>query len=212
MAEQLKPWSQAPFDETHQQFFDWIVSTLNSLVGQSTPPSQHGIQSLASPTGSPQAPVINPTGPILTSQGSRMSSIISPITAVMTPTTVTFYWDGSNGSIPFVVRRDDGTKFGPTIAGSPMLVTGLLANTKYFFYFYIDEGTQVIHAVNLPGISVGTPGIAFTAANLDAAQQQILKGRIQISPVFSGQGITTPNAGSTTVQGGVGGGGGGWGH
>ena len=30
---------------------------------------------------------------------------------VATPTTITLYWDGTNGSLPFVVKRVDGTSF-----------------------------------------------------------------------------------------------------
>lgn len=93
-----------------------------------------------------------------------------------------------------------------------MVVTGLNPSTRYWFYFYFDETAQVIKAADIPGFSVGTPAIAFPAVNLDAAHQQILKGRIQVAPVFSSTGVLTTGAGTATTQGGVGGGGGGWGH
>lgn len=182
------------------------------MIGQGQPPPQHGLQALAGPTGAPAAPSIDPKGSIIQSSGSRMSSIITPITAVMGTGGGSFFWDGTSGSQPLIIRRDDGSKFGPSIVGSPMVVTGLNPSTRYWFYFYFDENAQVIKAADIPGFSVGTPAIAFPAVNLDAAHQQILKGRIQVAPVFSSTGVLTTGAGTATTQGGVGGGGGGWGH
>lgn len=212
MAEQLKPWTQAPFDDTHQQFFDWITSSLNSLIGQSLPPDNHGVQALASAAGLPSAPTVDPTSSTITSQGSRTSSIVTPITAIAGPSSVTFYWDGTNGSQQLVVRRDDGTKYGPSNVGSPLVVNGLSPGGPYRFYFYFDEATQLLKQVSDPVNAVGSPFTAFPAVSFDAIQQQILRGRIQAAPLFTTTGITLPGVGTTTFQSGIGGGGGGWGH
>ncbi len=88
------------------------------------------------------------------------------------------------------------------------LVTGLLANTLYFFYPYFDEASSRVLFVSQSG-AVGSPPIAYTAQNIVLAQQQSLRGRVPLSQLGI-NGFSTPAAGNTSgVSVGGGGGGGG---
>lgn len=183
-----------------RECLDSILVNLNNLLSQGPTVPGSGI-------GAFGANIINPASSQIVSIGSRTSSITTGITTIAGTTGVTFYWDGTNGSIPFQVYRDDSSIFGPFIAGSPFSVSGLSPSTKYYFYGYFDDVNKVIGFANVPGVSVGSPAIAFTAQNILANQQQILRGRIPIGIVATTDGVTTPAAGTTTVK--IGGGGGG---
>lgn len=176
-----------------------LQTTVNQLVGIANVPPGQGVNALAPNT-------VDPTLGTITSAGSRTYSVTTSLTAVMGTTTATFYWDGTNGSTQFVIYRDDGTKTGPLITGSPITVTGLTASTTYFFYPYWDDSINRIVFVSIAGVSVGTPAYAFTAKNPAALQQMILRGRIPISGAFATTGAATTGAGTNTVQGGNGGG------
>lgn len=185
-----------------RQALDWMITQLNQLIGQSSTPPNAGLASL-----NPNS--INPSSSQVSSVGSRMFSVTTPLAQVAGTTLITFYWDGSNGSVPFQIYRDDGTRLGPLIQGSPFAVTGLTANTKYFFYFYWDEAVNQIKAVSVPGVSLGVPAVAFTAQNLVAAQQQFLRGRIPLANTYVSTGVSTTVAGTANGSGGSGGGSGG---
>ena len=182
------------------QGLDWMVTQLNQLIGLANVPPNQSLSSFG-------INVIDPTSAQIVSQGSRTSSIATGIAFVATTTGVTFYWDGTNGSQPFQIVRDDGATYGPSIAGSPYAVSGLSANTTYFFYPYFDESVQQIKFATIGGVSVGTPAIAFTSKNLQAAQQQILRGNVPLGAILSSTGLTTPSGGSASGFGGSGGGG-----
>jgi hypothetical protein len=198
-----KPYSQFPrgsgiTDNGQLSALDWVVTQLNQLIGQGqVPPSQ----SLA--TFGPN--IINPTTAQIISAGSRVSAIATAITYVATTTGISFYWDGTNGSQPFQLFRDDTSIVGPTIVGSPHVVTGLSASTLYYFYPYWSESLQLIQFGTVAGVSVGNPAIAFTAKNNLAAQQQILRGNVPLAALLSSAGVTTPGTGSTSASGGSGG-------
>lgn len=203
-----KPFSQFPMDagigDQSKQCLDWMVTQINQLVGQANTPPNAGLDSL-----NPNS--ISPTNAQIQSAGSRTSSLTSPLKFVVTTTTVAFYWDGTNGSEAFKIYRDDNSIYGPSISGSPQKVAGLVNATLYYFYPYFDESVNQIKFVNLPGVSVGTPAIAFTSQNLLAAQQQILRGRIPIALLLATTGVTTGGANGSggTGGGGAGAGGGG---
>lgn len=154
-------------------------------------------------------PQVNPATQQIISSGSRTFSLTTGFTFTATTTSVTMYWDGTNSSVLLRIYRDDGTVSGP-LSGN-QLVSGLSANTQYFFYPYFDEALQQVAFVSVPG-AVGSPPIAYTATNISVAQQQILRGRIALAQNLSITGITTPNAGTTpaTRLGGGGGSGGGY--
>lgn len=200
----LRPWSQRPFTDNENvslaQFHDWIITSLNALIGQ-TVPAAPGISALS-------PGVLDPTTAALRSAGSRTSSLTTNFAAAAPSTTaITIYWDGSNSSTILRIYRDDGSVAGPFPGHLP--VTSLTANTTYFFYPYFDEATQTVKFVSAPG-AVGSPPVAYTKASIAVAQQQILRGRIPLAANLSVTGFATPAAGSTpaTSQGGGGGGGG----
>lgn len=181
-----------------KQCLDWVVTQLNQLIGQGAVPPGQNLQAFGQN-------IIDPTSAQIDTGGSRTSSITTGIAYSATTTGITFFWDGTSGSKPFQIYRDDGSIFGPSITGSPFIVTGLSPSTLYFFYPYFDESLQQIKFATLGGVSVGSPAIAFPAQNPTAAQQQILRGHIPLAFLLSSGGITTPGAGTTTGFGGSGG-------
>ena len=197
-----KPYSQFPHDPAlgaqSRQCLDWVVTQLNQLIGQGNVPPDSSLKSFGTN-------VIDPTSAQIVSAGSRTSALATSIGTVATPTTITFYWDGSNGTVPFQIYRDDGTVFGPFITDSGLPVSGLSGTTLYFFYPYFDETIQRIKFASVAGVAVGTPAIAFTQQNPLAAQQQILRTRMPLAALLSSTGVTTPGGGSTTGTGGSGG-------
>ena len=200
MAQPLKPFSSAPreYDST---WADQVQSAINQLIGQQQNPTlQKGFPAL-------NVPSVDPTTAQIPSRGNRMSSITTPIQWVATTTTISFYWDGTNGSQFLRIGRDDGTIVGPNNNGSPIIVTGLSLSTTYYFYPYWDEIQQKVLFATVPHVSVGTPPIAFLAPNFLAAQQQILRNRIQLAILLAQTGVATPGTGTTSGTGGSGGGG-----
>lgn len=201
-ATKLRPYTLAPQPGDTQSladFYNWVQTSLNSLIGQQVPPAL-GLPGLNPPS-------VDPTSAILVSAGSRITSLTTKVSASAPSTTqIHVWWDGSNSSQVLRIYRDDNTIAGP-FPGS-QLVTGLTANTLYFFFMYFDEPTQLVHFVSQGG-AVGTPPIAYTASTPLLLQQQTLRGRIPISQLGI-SGFSTPAAGNTpgTSQGGGGGGGG----
>lgn len=195
----LRPYLNAPHPDDTQnvaQFYDWLVTSLNTLIGQQVPPAL-GVSGLS-------PGVINPTTAALQSAGGRVGSLTTNFGFTATTTSISLFWNGSNSSTILRIYRDDGTVAGP-FPGS-QTVTGLLANTQYFFYPYFDEATQRVLFVSQGGAK-GTPPIAYTAATIAVAQQQILRGRIPLASNLAVTGITTPAAGSTPATNTGGGGG-----
>jgi hypothetical protein len=200
----VRQYSQAPFDDSLGQqtkdWQDWVTTALNTLVGQNLT-LQQGFNALSSPQ-------VNPSTSQVQSLGSRVASLTTNFGAAAPSTTsITLYWDGTNNSTILRIYRDDGTVAGP-FPGS-QTITGLVAATTYFFYPYFDEATQKVLFVSIPP-AVGSPPIAYTAATIAVAQQQILRGRIPLAANLSVTGFATPAAGSTPAasQGGGGGSGG----
>lgn len=208
MANPLKPWGNRPYDpswaDQSNGWGDWVTSALNQLIGQGGLTPGKGFPALS-------VPVVDPTTAQIVSLGSRASSITSAIAWTATTTSVSFFWDGTNGSDVLRIGRDDGSVYGPNPAGSPVTVAGLNPNTNYVFYPYFDEALQAVRFPTVPNVAVGSPAIAFTAPNFTAAQQQILRGRIPLGLLLCTTGVTTPNAGTSSGTGGSGGGGAGGG-
>jgi hypothetical protein len=147
---------------------------------------------------------IDPSKSGVLSVGSRAQSITTLTAYTSTTTSITVYWDGTNGSQSLTVFRDDGTNFN---SPGSQTITGLTLNTLYFIYMYWDEITGGIKFASVAG-AVGSPAYAYTAANNLAAQQQILRTSISLSLILATTGFTTPAAGTGSGGGGGGGGGG----
>lgn len=199
----LRQYSQAPYDDgigqQTKECLDWLITSVNTLVGQNLT-LQQGFQAL-------QSPVVNPSTSQITSIGSRPQSLSTSIAFVATTSVVTFYWDGTNGSVPLSIYRDDGTIVTPIVGNQ--LVSGLSPSTTYYFYPYYDETLGQVRWASVSGVSIGTPGYAFTAKNILAAQIQILRNHVPLATLLATNGVTTPASGSQGGSGGSGGGGGG---
>jgi hypothetical protein len=210
----IKPISLIPYDQAiSPQTIDALNSMLvgvNQLIGQANAPPGQGIESLSLPT-------VNPTTGQIISGGIRTGSITTPLTYVAAPTSITWYWDGTNGSAKFQIYRDDGTITPATTVGSPLLVANIPPNSPstapYFFYPYWDEAAQLIRFVTNNNSTiksaVGNPPYAFPQANIHAAQQQILRGHIPLALTVVADGIVLPASAQPPASGGTGGGSGG---
>jgi hypothetical protein len=200
MAQPLKPYSTKPSERnvspTTNQWMDWATSALNQIIGQNNVPQNQGFQALSQH-------VVNPQTNQITSAGSRMQSIATALMVVPGATSITFYWDGTNGSELLRIYRDDNTVEGPF--SGKFLITGLAPGTKYYFYPYFDEPAQQVNWAFVSGVSVGTPGVAFLLQNIPAAQQQFLRTRVPLALNLATVGVTT---GAAPMTGGTGGGGG----
>lgn len=188
-------------------YLDWVTQSLNWLIGAATPvtPGLQAVQqNVVSPADTDQLP----------SLGSLAGSITTPITYTSTSTSITFHWDGTNGSTPLTIYRDDDSY--AVLAVGSLAVTGLSASTTYYLYPFWQENVVAadnptgeatgVHWASFVG-AVGTPAIAFPAQNILAAQRQTLRDHVPLSSAFSLTGITTPSSGSGSGSGGSGGGG-----
>lgn len=115
-----------------------------------------------------------------------------------TTTSITIYWDGTNGSIPFKIRRSDsqsqsGNSTCTVVPSGSVTITGLSASTKYYFLpfygvFSCGVGWVIGNAGNIKIAFSSLPGAQYTAL-------QVLKNR---EPLSSGPiNYTTPGAGSS---------------
>ena len=126
-----------------------------------------------------------------------------------TTSSITWYWDGTNGSRVLVITRADGSKFTVPTSGSGLTVSGLSSNTTYYFLpFWSVNNTCNIGWV--PGTH-GSPQIAFVVAdttdpvnNPTYCMQQTLQGREALTNAYMTAATTAAGSGG----GGAGGGGG----
>lgn len=137
------------------------------------------------------------------SAGSTPFSNTTSFAYTSTTLSITWYWDGTNGSTTLDILRADNTTTGP-ISGN-QTITGLTANTTYNFYPYWDEVSQSVKWV--AGGS-GTPAYAQpSAGGRNLVQAQNLRNQIPLS--LGGMQASTTASGSGSGTGGGGGGGGG---
>lgn len=118
-----------------------------------------------------------------------------------TSTSITWYWDGTNGSSRIIIRRTNGDKV-PIPAGS--IVVGSLPSpsTRYYFLPFWNSAANSCTIGWVAG-TTGSPAIAFSVStDADAVQQQSLQDRDQL---WGGYMYADTAAGG----GGTGGGGGG---
>jgi hypothetical protein len=124
-----------------------------------------------------------------------------------TDSTITWYWDGTNGSSVLVINRSDGSRFTVPTSGSGLTISGLTAATDY--YFLPSWNTNNVCNVGWVQGTQGTPQIAFTLADTTDpvnspfyVMQQGLQGNEPLAGFIKG---------TTAAGGGSGGGSGGGG-
>lgn len=122
---------------------------------------------------------------------------------------ITWYWDGTNGSHILVLHRADRTQFVIPVTGSGLTVSGLTASTNYYFLpFWSPLNTCNVGWV--PGTH-GTPQIAFVLADttdpINGPNYVIQQNYQDREPITSSYMLA-----ATAAGGGSGGGGGGGGN
>lgn len=120
-----------------------------------------------------KAPSQNAVNPVMKSAGDRLINPNSGLQAVgntspfvmqgkfnftATPTSITLFWDGTNGSQIFVIKRADGTSF--TIPGGSLLISGLTPLTTYGFLPYNCITSQ--NNLSFSMGDAGNPQFAFS--------------------------------------------------
>jgi hypothetical protein len=145
--------------------------------------------------------------------GVSVSGNTSGFAYTSTDSSITWYWDGTNGSHVIVIHRADGSHFTVPTGGSPLTISGLSASTTYYFLPFWD----VRNTCNIgwvPG-TAGTPQIAFVANDTtDPVNSQIylVSQTTQSREALSGGYMSAITAGAGGSGGGTGGNGGQPGH
>jgi hypothetical protein len=125
-----------------------------------------------------------------------------------TANSISWFWDGTNGSTVIVLNRSDGTVQVIPTAGSGLTITGLAGGTTYYFlpYWTPNQGCNVSWVTG----TIGLPQIAFVLADTTSVTtgnlflvQQSLQAREQLTGGWMS---------ATTGSSGGGGGGGSGGH
>jgi hypothetical protein len=75
-----------------------------------------------------------------------------------TPNSITIYWDGTNGSMIFAIKRVDGTSF--TVPKGTLTISGLAADTQYGFLPFNCLSNQ--NNLSFCAGDAGTPRFAFS--------------------------------------------------
>lgn len=122
---------------------------------------------------------------------------------VSTTTSITWYWDGTNGSKVLVIHRTDGSVF--TVPPGSLAVTGLALNTTYYFLPFWN--TNNLCNIGWVQGTIGSPQIAFVLAdttNVITSPQYLMQQNAQMNEPLSGGFMS----GATTASGSGGGGGG----
>lgn len=116
-----------------------------------------------------------------------------------TTTSITWFWDGTNSSNPFVLHTGDGNQI--AVPKGSLQCTGLTATTTYKFYPYYSVGAaEMVFALG----GVGTPAIAFTSPSATAAASQILNGNLTVASGSISAATTTSGGNGGTGGGGSG--------
>jgi hypothetical protein len=120
---------------------------------------------------------------------------------------LTIYWDGTNGSIPFVIRRSDGTKI--TIPNGTLAISGLSPSTNYSFAPFVAVAQPSV--VSFVAGDSGSPRFAFSPnAPTDSLASASQTQRLTVNESITNGLIyfTTGTATTTTTGGGAASGGG----
>lgn len=113
-----------------------------------------------------------------------------------TTTSITIYWDGTNGSVVLAILRADNTSV--QVPSNNITISGLTINTSYGFLPFRSVFNNC--GVGFVVGDSGTPQFAFTTAarSVQAVTQQSLTGREALTPGF----ITYSTTASGTSSGG----------
>jgi len=126
-----------------------------------------------------------------------------------TDSSITWYWDGTNGSHILVLHRADRTQFVIPVTGSGLTVSGLTASTNYYFLPFWSP----LNTCNVGWVPAthGTPQIAFVLADttdpINGPNYVIQQNYQDREPITSSYMLA-----ATAAGGGSGGGGGGGGN
>lgn len=128
-----------------------------------------------------------------------------------TTTTITWYWDGTNGSQVPVITRADGSRFTVPTSGSGLTISGLNPSTTYYFLPFWNVNN--LCNIGWVGGTIGTPKIAFVLADtVDTANApvygmaQTLQGNEALTNGFMSAVTTAAGSGSGLPGGGGAGG------
>ncbi len=135
-------------------------------------------------------------------QGNVPPNINGSFAYTSTTTSITFYWDGTHGSTALVIYLDDGTTIIPPY--NSFTVTGLTANTTYYFYPIYNPATGLVGFVTGGAGSNGSPACAYSSASYGSTQQQFMKNVLALS---NGSVTAATPASGSGGGGGLGGGG-----
>lgn len=120
-----------------------------------------------------------------------------------TANSITWYWDGTNGSTVIVIKRSDSTNQVIPTAGSGLTVTGLLNTTTYYFLPFWSPN-NLCNIGWVPG-TIGTPRIAFVVGDTTGtnASNYLLQQTLQDREALIG-GFMSATTGSSGGGGGHG--------
>lgn len=121
---------------------------------------------------------------------------------VSTTTSITWYWDGTNGSKVLVIHRTDGSTF--TVPTGHLAITGLTLNTTYYFLPFWN--TNNLCNIGWVQGTAGSPQIALVLAdttNVITSPQYLMQQNSQAN-----EPLTSSFMSAATTASGSGGGGG----
>ncbi len=124
-----------------------------------------------------------------------------------TATSITWYWNGTNGSTGIVIHRADGSNFTVPTAGSGFTVSGLTANTTYYFLPFWNTVQNSCNIGWVPG-TTGTPQVAFVAAdtsNVTTSSYYLIQQNLQGNEALSAGYMSAMTPASGSGGGGAGG-------
>ena len=163
---------------------------------------------IKAPSQSAVNPVTKSAGDRLINPNSGLQAVGNTSPFVMqgkfnflgTSNSITLFWDGTNGSQIFVIKRADGSSF--TVPSGSLFIGGLTPNTTYGFLPY-NKITAQDHLSFSVG-DAGTPQFAFSPAASETLisqanqnQKQAVNEAITTGFIY----FTTPAAGSSTGSG-----------
>src|SRR6266404_3233662 len=131
-------------------------------------------------------------------QGSILPIVVGKLAYTSNGTSITWFWDGTNGSSLLLLLWPDGSQ--TQVPPASLAITALAGSTTYIFYPYFDTVYGGIGFAAVAG-GLGTPGVAYAASSTLAAAVTSLDTHAPISAV--------PLTAATTGGGAGGGSGGG---